>query len=66
MVSGHQLAIGGRFMKRLTSAGPFFRKRAHKANARVEHAMLVVAKARERATQTAQRHEEEWRKKKWR
>jgi hypothetical protein len=57
----------GQIMKRLTSAGLFVSpKTARKANVRVEHAKLVVASAREHAAKTAQRYEEEWRKKKWR
>ena len=71
---GQSLVIGwppadhwGQIMKRLTSAGLFVSpKTARKANVRVEHAKLVVASAREHAAKTAQRYEEEWRKKKWR
>ena len=51
-------------MKRLTNAVP--PKRARNPKARLEHAKLVVASAREHAAKTAQRYEEEWRKKKWR
>jgi len=71
---GQSLVIGwspadhwGQIMKRLTSAGLFVSpKTARKANVRLEHAKLVVASAREHAAKTAQRYEEEWRKKKWR
>ena len=57
----------GQVMKRLTSAQLFAApKRARNAKARLKHAKLVVAAARERAASTAQRYEEEWRKKKWR
>jgi hypothetical protein len=61
--SGHQ-PTRGQVMKRLTSAVP--PKRARNSKARLEHAKLIVASARERAAVAAQRYEEEWRKKKWR
>src|SRR5262249_23172999 len=65
--AGHQPTIWGQIMKRLTSAGLFASpKRARQHKARLEHAKLVVASAREHAAKTAQRYEEEWRKKKWR
>jgi hypothetical protein len=58
--------LGGQIMRTLTSAQLLPPKMARKAKARLKHAKLVVAAARERAAVTAQRYEEEWRKKKWR
>ena len=56
----------GQVMKTLTSAQLLPPKMARKTKARLEHAKVVVASARERAAVTAQRYKEEWRKKKWR
>src|SRR5262245_31566148 len=56
--------LGEQIMKTLTSAQLLPPKMARKAKARLKHAKLVVASARERAAITAQRYEEEWRKRK--
>ena len=53
--TGHQSALGGQIMKRLTSAQLFAApKSAGKAKTRLERAKLVIVAARERAVETAQ------------